>query len=441
MTVLWAGACCLLVALTAGQKSDLLYQVAFSAGLSHHVTLPVGNTVKYDHVFTNIDNAYDPTTGEFTCPQTGIYVFQYHSLSRSNETLWVSLYQDYMYVNTAYAHTTNDFAAAGNDAVLHLTRGDHVSIQSEGDDGVSLYGAPDEIYCTFSGYLISPIIEETPVIDAATEVAFSAGLSHHQSLTGGQTVVYNRIITNVGNAYNPATGVFTCPISGAYVFQYHAMSRQDSTLYLELYLNDKYISSAYGHTITDYASGSNSGILELNKGDAVSVKAAAGYQTDLYGQVYEVYSTFSAAQDVSQFETAFSAGLTTHLTLQAGATVIYDKVFTNIGNAYDNKTGVFTCPQTGIYVFQYHGLSMSDDTLWLELYHNYNYVSSAYAHTDSDFASAGNSVILHLFKGDTVMVNAEQDQESNLYGVSDEVYCTFSGYLIAPVFEESVVVG
>nr|ABO26662.1 sialic acid binding lectin [Haliotis discus discus] len=151
--------------------------------------------------------------------------------------------------------------------------------------------------------------------------------------------------------------------------------------------------------------------------------------------------TLCAAQDVSQFETAFSAGLTTHLTLQAGATVIYDKVFTNIGNAYDNNTGVFTCPQTGIYVFQYHGLSMSDDTLWLELYHNYNYVSSAYAHTNSDYASAGNSVILHLFKGDTVMVNAEPDQESNLYGVSDDVYCTFSGYLIAPVFEESVVVG
>ena len=49
---------------------------------------------------------------------------------------------------------------------------------------------------------------------------------------------------------------------------------------------------------------------------------------------------------------AFSAGVTKHLVYQHAETVIYDRVFTNIGSGYNSATGIFTCPTSGIYVFE-----------------------------------------------------------------------------------------
>jgi hypothetical protein len=54
---------------------------------------------------------------------------------------------------------------------------------------------------------------------------------------------------------------------------------------------------------------------------------------------------------------AFSAGLTRPLNLTHSETVIYDRVFVNIGSGYDSSSGKFRCPQGGIYVFQFHALS------------------------------------------------------------------------------------
>ncbi|KAK3587439.1 hypothetical protein CHS0354_007930 [Potamilus streckersoni] len=124
--------------------------------------------------------------------------------------------------------------------------------------------------------------------------------------------------------------------------------------------------------------------------------------------------------------------------------VVYDRIFANIGGGFDPHTGIFTCTQAGLYVFQFHSLADSDQASWLELYHNSYYVCSTYGHTTNDYASSGNSVVLRLSKGDQVYVKAVDQSFGSttvLFGASDEVYSTFSGYLIAPVFEEFPIVG
>ena len=52
---------------------------------------------------------------------------------------------------------------------------------------------------------------------------------------------------------------------------------------------------------------------------------------------------------------------------------------------------------------------------------------------------AGNSAILQVTKGDEVSVACAEGYYSELYGQPDEIYATFSGYLISPVFQEFVV--
>ncbi|XP_045178996.2 complement C1q-like protein 4 [Mercenaria mercenaria] len=133
-------------------------------------------------------------------------------------------------------------------------------------------------------------------------------------------------------------------------------------------------------------------------------------------------------------EVAFSAGLTHDQTVLHAETIIYDKVYTNVGGGYDATTGVFTCPTAGLYTFQFHTLAHQDKSSWLELYKNQEYIASIYGHTVNDFASGGNSVVLQLTVGDTVYIKAVDNSygtDTNLYGQPDEVYSTFSGYLIS----------
>nr|XP_022295932.1 complement C1q subcomponent subunit A-like [Crassostrea virginica] len=93
------------------------------------------------------------------------------------------------------------------------------------------------------------------------------------------------------------------------------------------------------------------------------------------------------------------------LKLGVGQTVIYDEVLTNEGNGYDDRTGVFTCPVAGNYIFVVDALSPRP--VWLHLYLNKAIVASL--HVSSNHASGTNlqisrTVILTLKKGDHVKV-------------------------------------
>ena len=57
-------------------------------------------------------------------------------------------------------------------------------------------------------------------------VAFSVALEHNITLSMGEHVVYDKILVNVGNAYNQNSGEFTVPVDGLYVVHYHALSEQ-----------------------------------------------------------------------------------------------------------------------------------------------------------------------------------------------------------------------
>lgn len=113
-------------------------------------------------------------------------------------------------------------------------------------------------------------------------------------------------------------------------------------------------------------------------------------------------------------------------------TIVYDKVFSNFGDAYSPFTGEFTAPQTGIYIFHAHAYnSNKDKAMWIELVKNVDPLVSVSGY--NSHSTAGNSVIVNLSSGDTVSVRARPGQEFTLFGRPDQVYTTFSGHYIGEI--------
>uniref|UniRef100_A0A673I8B9 C1q domain-containing protein n=1 Tax=Sinocyclocheilus rhinocerous TaxID=307959 RepID=A0A673I8B9_9TELE len=116
------------------------------------------------------------------------------------------------------------------------------------------------------------------------EIAFSAAL--FQPGKGGNvgpftteiTLIYRNVFTNIGNAYNPTTGIFTAPLKGAYMFNFsvygHWNPSTPSTV--SIVKNEQRVVVAHGHQ-DQYAVNSSKGVvLILEVGDVVYVRLWSG---------------------------------------------------------------------------------------------------------------------------------------------------------------------
>ena len=64
----------------------------------------------------------------FTCTQPGLYKFQAYSLTRTDKSLYLDMYQNDVIVASLWARTPHDYAAAGNAVILDLATGDTVQV-------------------------------------------------------------------------------------------------------------------------------------------------------------------------------------------------------------------------------------------------------------------------------------------------------------------------
>ena len=104
---------------------------------------------------------------------------------------------------------------------------------------------------------------------------------------------------------------------------------------------------------------------------------------------------------------SFSANVFSgHLTLGAGQTVKYDNILTNNGKGYNSKTGVFTCPLAGTYLFVVD--SLSHPGIWLKLKVNNHEVARLHVSPRIKdrwtLTQISRTVILNLKSGDQVEV-------------------------------------
>uniref|UniRef100_A0A8C2CML8 C1q domain-containing protein n=1 Tax=Cyprinus carpio TaxID=7962 RepID=A0A8C2CML8_CYPCA len=154
---------------------------------------------------------------------------------------------------------------------------------------------------------------------------------------------------------------------------------------------------------------------ELNKkNDGTSLKPSLFYQ--------EI--AFSAS--LMESGSGYIGPFTTEITLT------YRNVFTNIGNAYNPITGIFTAPLKGVYMFNFsiYGSATSSTPSTVSIVKNGERVVVAHGHQDQYAVNSSKGVVLILEVGDVVYLRLWSG--ARIYDNQNN-HITFSGYLLFPL--------
>ncbi|KAJ8300845.1 hypothetical protein KUTeg_022364 [Tegillarca granosa] len=119
------------------------------------------------------------------------------------------------------------------------------------------------------------------------KIAFTAGIPKYELYSSQQILKFTKIITNVGGGLNASDGVFYCPEPGLYYFFVNIMSVSNDA-YAEIHKNDKRVVFVFtdSNGSNTGKSGSNSVIVQLDRGDRVSVKSHSSYKFHFYATYF-----------------------------------------------------------------------------------------------------------------------------------------------------------
>ncbi|XP_052722579.1 complement C1q-like protein 4 [Crassostrea angulata] len=124
--------------------------------------------------------------------------------------------------------------------------------------------------------------------------------------------------------------------------------------------------------------------------------------------------------------TAFHAEMSSTKTHPKDAIFVYDRVVTNDGSTYNEQTGKFTTPATGLYLFAWSALSDLGKTSDVSLFVNgkrTGRIAQNNIGRGGKYITASSTVILTLKRGDIVHLAVS----GNTPAYSRREYSTFSG--------------
>ncbi|KAL1250467.1 hypothetical protein QQF64_018263 [Cirrhinus molitorella] len=139
-------------------------------------------------------------------------------------------------------------------------------------------------------------VEELRKENRDREIAFSAALMDDKGpigpFTTEITLTYRNVFTNIGNAYNPITGIFTAPLKGAYMFNYSVYGKGNPSTpsTASIVKNGERVVVAHGHQDQYYVNSSKGVVLILEVGDVVYVRLWSG--REIYDETHK-HNTFS----------------------------------------------------------------------------------------------------------------------------------------------------
>ncbi|XP_062616849.1 uncharacterized protein LOC134278559 [Saccostrea cucullata] len=121
---------------------------------------------------------------------------------------------------------------------------------------------------------------------------------------------------------------------------------------------------------------------------------------------------------------AFHVKLTKHFkNLVKGSKLIYESIETNVGEGYNSKTGIFTAPRSGKYVFDWAVMSFPNKVSETTLMVNGVAKDLNYCKNVKTWPHCSKMTIVNMNAGDLVWIAVSSDKANVHSG-----YTTFSGF-------------
>lgn len=116
------------------------------------------------------------------------------------------------------------------------------------------------------------LLKEDLMKEIKSKPTFFAFLKSNTVFSGDNVLKFDEVTTNIGQNYNPSTGVFTAQKEGVYQISCVIVSASRNPVHYWLYKNEERFS--YGYTSSNAHANSNTQnwILELKKGDRVFIQ-------------------------------------------------------------------------------------------------------------------------------------------------------------------------
>ena len=284
----------------------------------------------------------------------------------------------------------------------------------------------------------------------STMYAFSAELSSDVALTGGSTLIFDRVITNVGGLYFPNSAQFGCPDDGLYIFIWSIMKTTNTAEGMQCItkLRQGGTDLKFGPK-TSYYSTTYSGVTEVtyvskcttSPPTAVTIINVPWSDTELISQYHKHYTSFSGYKLPGSV--AFTVELSEGSYLIDRSRIMFDNVLSNFGGYYDIINGRFQCPDDGVYGFSISAYTVDPATPWSvsPIMKEGSVVVQCpityRATEDYDSGSSSITVILQCTTDHSIYVEtqASHDFIYNSYGAT---FTSFSGYKLFDVAPEVV---
>lgn len=117
--------------------------------------------------------------------------------------------------------------------------------------------------------------------------------------------------------------------------------------------------------------------------------------------------------------------------------LIFDVPVTNYGNGYNKHTGIFTAPQSGVFVFSFTIFPDRGSSIAVNIYRNSEVVGQVYSYISSpDFSGTSMVAVLSMTIGDVTFIRTSPTTTSSGSIYSDgNVKSSFAGWKIADLIK------